>query len=680
MGVDIDWGLLQQPNFGNALLQGYEAGRQLNLQHQSDQALAAARANPTDMGALANLATFNAPAANALLAVDQNNRLAEARHAAGAVYQAYANGLPGGATGQQGAQGGPQPSQAGTSQTQPVGALLSPSNPVAQQVGQAVTSGGVSMPQALAFYASKADPAEVQQLIGNLKSMDDLRISRLNDAQGALATAAQSLLAVPQEQRQAAAMQMLPQLTQHGITPQMIQQADLSDAGLHGIIGQAIGVKGLIEQANTDRTAAETHRHNVAEENKPVSVAFGNTMINPATGKVVYDGMGGQSNSGDFSNVPFGQVKQQIINNEAPASVGGYNAVAYNTGNGGNSAGLKPVNLTGMTIGQVLDYQKNVVRPATKGQRGAGDPGSTGVGAYQFESGTLAQQAQAAFGDNWRNVKFTPDNQDKIAETLYNSIRGDRDQLHNTWAVFRGAGTTGGMGGAIETQAQQIAAYNMPPPTGRAATSAQGMAIMQRVGQLNPDYDATKYHEKNTGATAFGSGKLGNQVRSLNVAVDHLDQLGQVADALNNDDNRTVNAVGNAIAAWSGKPAPTNFAAVRDFVMDEVGKSIIGSPGTGGDRDKAQQIIGAANSPAQLSGAIKQVQGLMGGQLNGLRRQYEDVTGNGDFEAKISPRARQVLESHGGNAPVKVASDADYANLASGTVFIGPDGKTRRKP
>jgi hypothetical protein len=31
-------------------------------------------------------------------------------------------------------------------------------------------------------------------------------------------------------------------------------------------------------------------------------------------------------------------------------------------------------------------------------------------------------------------------------------------------------------------------------------------------------------------------------------------------------------------------------------------------------------------------------------------------------------------------APAKVASDADYNALPSGSMFVGPDGKTRRKP
>lgn len=140
----------------------------------------------------------------------------------------------------------------------------------------------------------------------------------------------------------------------------------------------------------------------------------------------------------DYSQVPFAQVKDNIIAHEAPATLGGYNALAWNTPGGGNKANVPQQNLTGMTIGQVLDFQHNVMRPATAGQRGVHDIGSTGVGAYQFESNTLQQQAQAVFGDKWRDMKFTPQTQDILAEHLYNSVKGSPGSLSNQWAAFQG--------------------------------------------------------------------------------------------------------------------------------------------------------------------------------------------------------------------------------------------------
>lgn len=144
--------------------------------------------------------------------------------------------------------------------------------------------------------------------------------------------------------------------------------------------------------------------------------------------------------SGSFADIPFSQVKSFITGREGPAHLGGYNAIAYNTSSTTNKAGVPqpPRPLTSMTIKEVLDFQRNVMRPATRGYRGKNDVGSTGVGAYQFESGTLAENARIALGDNWTNTIFSPEVQDRIAETLYNRVRGDRKTLGNTWFAFRG--------------------------------------------------------------------------------------------------------------------------------------------------------------------------------------------------------------------------------------------------
>lgn len=162
------------------------------------------------------------------------------------------------------------------------------------------------------------------------------------------------------------------------------------------------------------------------------------------------DGVGSGSFSppnGDFSNVPFAAVKDMIGGREGPENLGGYGAIAYNTGNGRNAAGVptpsKP--LTEMTLGEVYDFQRGPMRQATRGYRGPKDVGSTGVGKYQFESGTLAENAEKAFGSNWRTQKFDAQTQDRIAETLFDRVKGNRNQLNNTWAAFQNVPSTGSL-------------------------------------------------------------------------------------------------------------------------------------------------------------------------------------------------------------------------------------------
>lgn len=157
----------------------------------------------------------------------------------------------------------------------------------------------------------------------------------------------------------------------------------------------------------------------------------------------------------DYSAVPFSEVRNRIIANEAPAHIGGYNALAYNTSATHNAAGVySPQQLIDMTVGQVLSFQANVMRPLTRGRRGPGDVGSTGAGAYQFEHDTLQQNARQTFGAGYLSQRMTPENQDRIAETLYNRVRGNPAALRTTWAAFQPGHQGPGDNAASEAERQ----------------------------------------------------------------------------------------------------------------------------------------------------------------------------------------------------------------------------------
>ena len=191
--------------------------------------------------------------------------------------------------------------------------------------------------------------------------------------------------------------------------------------------------------------------------------------------------------------------------------------------------------------------------------------------------------------------------------------------------------------------AQLIAHYQAPPLNGFALRTPQGQAIMAEVKQLNPKYDATTYQTKQTARTAFATGKQGNIVRSLSVATNHLDQLAEAAHALAQGNIPAVNALVNTYARHTGSPAITSFNAMKEIVGDEVAKAVIGSGGAESDREAIKDAFNAANSPRQLQGVVSKYEGLMGGQLSGLRRQYQRATGLDDFNSFVSQLARQKL-------------------------------------
>jgi len=241
----------------------------------------------------------------------------------------------------------------------------------------------------------------------------------------------------------------------------------------------------------------------------------------------------------------------------------------------------------------------------------------------------------------------------------------------------------------LANQVRAIGEGREPSPASRSLTTPAGRQLMEMVSAAYPGYDAKQYGTMSAGEKAFTSGKKGDTTRALNVAVDHLGTLQQVADALQNNDTRLFNQAGNFIALQTGNPAPTDFNAVKRIVADELTKAVIGGAGALGDRKAVDDAIGAANSPAQLKSVIDRYKQLMGGQLTGMETQYTASTNKKDFrdrfltpatKAALAAAAPAAVAAPSAAAPVKVASDADYNTLPSGAVFVGPDGKTRRKP
>ena len=141
----------------------------------------------------------------------------------------------------------------------------------------------------------------------------------------------------------------------------------------------------------------------------------------------------------------------------------------------------------------------------------------------------------------------------------------------------------------------------------------------------------------------FTSGQSSKAIRSFGVAIDHLDTLGKLGKALETGDLRALNSVGQAVSAWTGNPAPTNFDTAKQTVAAEVEKAIIGGATALGDRETAAANISRISSPAQLAGYIETVKKLMAGQLQGYEHQYSTATGRTDFRTRLHPKAAIAL-------------------------------------
>ena len=205
------------------------------------------------------------------------------------------------------------------------------------------------------------------------------------------------------------------------------------------------------------------------------------------------------------------------------------------------------------------------------------------------------------------------------------------DQLQNA-SKARAKGTIEGRQELTlvdQTTAQNIANGNLPPLNGPGSTK-----IMNEVMALKPDFRSSDYGLQTSAVKAFNQGKQGDKVRSLNVVMDHFGTLEKAADAVQAGDVRGINAVAQFIQKQTGKPAPTNFDAVKEILADEIVASIVPGVGALADRQAIKKTILAASSPEQIKGIVANYKELIGGQLNGLETQYKAGTGRDDFKSR----------------------------------------------
>jgi hypothetical protein len=172
------------------------------------------------------------------------------------------------------------------------------------------------------------------------------------------------------------------------------------------------------------------------------------------------------------------------------------------------------------------------------------------------------------------------------------------------------------------------------------------------VQRIAPDYNDRLYNAENKALGNFYGGQEGRSVRSINVAIAHLDTLSDLADALKTGDVRTITRLANMVASETGQAAPTNFNLAKQIVGDEINKAIV--PGAGGqsERQSLADNLNAANSPEALAGAIKTAQQLLAGQTAGLRQQFVGSTGmqGSVFDGLLMDRTKQVLGTDAADA------------------------------
>ena len=147
--------------------------------------------------------------------------------------------------------------------------------------------------------------------------------------------------------------------------------------------------------------------------------------------------------------------------------------------------------------------------------------------------------------------------------------------------------------------------------------------FLSQVLALNPNYKSYDFDIEKGVAKDFTSGKSAQNLTAFNTAIDHAKQLDKAIDALNNGNMTPLNELGNVFSVKMGNDSVTNFNVIKNALSGEISKVFKGGQATDAEIKAVQGPFDAANSPAQLRGAIKQAVFLMNSKRNALKEQYE---------------------------------------------------------
>ena len=254
-------------------------------------------------------------------------------------------------------------------------------------------------------------------------------------------------------------------------------------------------------------------------------------------------------------------------------------------------------------------------------------------------------------------------------------------------SLVEGLPAGGGAASGLSADALDRAAqnYNL---TGKIPTNlGRGGAVQQRILSRAAEL---------AGGTSVGDQLAGQAARSADGK--SLAQLQKQVDAMSGFERTTLangkaaidqavkNGGPSTVTAWNqwvqgGRRALAN-PGVRALdiavqtLASEYGKAIGGGANgnaalTDSARKEAQSHVSSAMTVAELKSAVGQMTIDMGNRRRAYQGQLNDIKG------RISGSGAGAAPN---SAPARIVNDADYARLAPGTRFTGPDGVVRRKP
>jgi hypothetical protein len=192
----------------------------------------------------------------------------------------------------------------------------------------------------------------------------------------------------------------------------------------------------------------------------------------------------------------------------------------------------------------------------------------------------------------------------------------------------------------LRNQVKQVAEGKILP-SNLPRTKDTGV-LLRAVSQYDPTYSIQRGQLR----AAFTTGPDGRNIGNLNTAVDHLAQLREAAEAMNNGAWTPANKLYNYLAEKFGSENITNQRFVMNALAGEVASALKGNA-TDPEIAHVLSTLNGDMSPAQAAGITQTGLHVLGAKLNTYDERYRAQSTPDDPWSPVLPTARGVFQKYG---------------------------------
>lgn len=207
------------------------------------------------------------------------------------------------------------------------------------------------------------------------------------------------------------------------------------------------------------------------------------------------------------------------------------------------------------------------------------------------------------------------------------------------------------------------------PPTGSAQKSSYWMGVINAANKIDPTFDTTDYQKRYKTAQDFSpSGASGKQAIALNTMIQHVGELKQAFDNLNNSGSPALNAVLNPIAYQTGLGARglNDYNLNARTAAQEIESLWKKGSGNAADIEAMTKDLSSSADPASANKVFAKMLTLAAGKLQALKSAYQNGMGNSSVPLQlVTPESLQIM--------AKI--DPEMASTYAQNSYAQPSGK-----